>query len=328
VTFCLAELVGQVVGHLYRPQPLAVTREEVAASDRFVLVFGNSRTEAGLDLHRLTRALSADGVTVRARAFSGGGWDSVHFYQLALLNRDLLRGPRDAVIIEVSPLSANDADSSNRLNVIRADAAVQVAMLPGTPVETRLAVLVGGLNPLYRYRLSIHSVIIRPVLDRAAGVLARWLKAVGIVGLPRTRPAFEIVTVPGRDFLVAEVRGDRAAFRAASRIAKRDAIEGVSYGGFKLAALRRAVSSLRERGIRVYLVETPGSTWFTGELRRSAVWRRYRVAMSVLAHETGATFLADWPASLSDDDKFWDDEHMVVSAAEEFTDALAGVLKR
>ena len=324
---CLATLVGYLAGRFYRPQPLAVTREEVSASDRLIVVFGNSRTEAGLDPTRLTRALSADGTTVRARVFSGGGWDSLHFYQLALLNRDLLRVSRDAVIIEVSPLSANDADSGNRLNVIRTDAAVQVAMLPGAPLETRLTVLLGGVNTLYRYRLLIHARVIEPMLDRAAAALGRRFEAVGIVGPPRTRPAFELVTAPGRDFVVAEVRGDRAAFRAASRTAKREAIARVTYGGFKLEALRRAVMTLRERGIRVYLVQVPVSTWLADELHRAAVWPRYHASMTALARETGATFLSGWSVRLSDDGKFWDDEHMVASATEEFTDALADALR-
>lgn len=327
IVLALPLALGHVVGRLYAPQPLAPSAAEVAASDHFVVVFGNSRTEAALDSRRLARALTGDGSTVRAREYAGGGWDAVHFYQLALLNRDVLRPGRDAVVIEVSPLSANDNLPGNRLGVIRGGAAMQIAALPGAPVETRLDVLVGAVAGLYRYRVSIQSTVIAPAISRVVDPVVRGLARLGFVRPPRNRPPFELVTAPGRDFVIQEVRGDRAAFIAASRERKRAIVTRLAYGGFKLEALRRAVTTLRARGITVYLVNVPVSAWLEGELDAVGAAGRFRTETEALARASGARFLRQWPRDLSADDRFWDEEHMVASAADRFTDALAGIIR-
>ena len=323
----LALVAGHVAGRFYAPQPLAPTAAELRGADHFVTIFGNSRTEAGLDPERLARGMSDATVVTRARAFTGGGWDAIHFYQLALVHRGVLRPGRDAVLIEVSPLSANDALTANRLGVIRAESAWQVAALPGAPVETRLDVVLGALAPLYRYRVSIQSGIVGPALGRLADGVARVLAPWGLVSAGHRAERFELVTYPGREFVIKEVRGDRQAFTEASRRRKRATVAGVTYGGFKLEALRRAVTALRERGIAVYLLHVPVSAWLSAELDAAGVGSRFREETRALASATGARLLSDWPAELSAESRFWDDEHMVADAAETFTAAVATALR-
>ena len=87
--------------------------------------------------------------------YSGGGWDSIHYYMLALLSRDRLRSRREGVIIEVSPFSLNDAETDNRINAVRPEVALTLADVPGEPIEDRLKILVGAVGGLYRYRQQI-----------------------------------------------------------------------------------------------------------------------------------------------------------------------------
>src|SRR5262245_13269689 len=97
--------LGHLAGRAYAPQPLSPSPEEVAASDHFVLILGNSYFASGIDPEALSRSLSRPGVSIQARAFEGGGWDAIHYYMLALLAEGALRPGRDAALLEVSAFS-------------------------------------------------------------------------------------------------------------------------------------------------------------------------------------------------------------------------------
>src|SRR5215813_3630266 len=141
LTLAAAIAVGHLIGAKYNPQRLAPTVADVSASDRFIVLFGNSRLETAVDIRQLAVGLGGDNARLGISMFSGGGWDSIHYYQLALLSKDVLRPGRDTVLIETSPLSMDDANIGNRLGVIRPTAALEVAAVPGTPLEDRLEVL-------------------------------------------------------------------------------------------------------------------------------------------------------------------------------------------
>jgi hypothetical protein len=97
-------------------------------------------------------------------------------------------------------------------------------------------------------------------------------------------------------------------------------------GGFKIRALERAVGALRAHDIEVYLVEIPTSRWFTEAVSRSPGGIVYRQVLPRIAEANGAKFLNAWPDSFRDEDRFWDDTHMLASSTAAFTDALAEVL--
>jgi hypothetical protein len=316
----LALGAGHVAGRLHALQPLAPTAAELSAAGHLVVLFGNSRFEAGILPEPLAAAL---GPEVRARAFTGGGWDAVHYLMLAILSRDLLRPERDAVVIEVSPMSLNDFDSANRLGTVRPEAARAVAALPGAPVELRLDVLTGALAGLYRYRVSLQSIALAPQLDRLAATVGGELERFGLLGAPPEAPPFTLVTAPGRNFVIQEIKGDRSRFDSANRRLQQAQLATLQVGGFKLAALDRAVAMLRERRLPVFLVETPTSPWLSQKLDAAPAGPRYHTALRALAERRGALLLDAWPAPLTDDERFWDGMHMVAGASRDFTAALA-----
>jgi hypothetical protein len=320
LAFGTAGAVGHFAGKLYRPHPLTPPPERIARSDRFVLLFGNSRFRASIDPARLASELSVES-TCDAALFTGGGWDALHYYMLALLARDQLRPGQDAVVIEVSPLSLNDAQSNNRLGAIRPEVGFRVAGLPGEPLETRLNILLGTVVGLYRYRGSIQHGPLRRVLSDWADSLARPLARVGLLGPPRGEPSFRLVPNRTGDGIEA-IRGDREAFQAANRSLLEAGLRTYRIGGFKQRALERAVTALREKDVAVYLVCVPLSRWAEDGIDESPVSEPFRQAMASLAARTGASFLEDWGERFHDEGNFWDDTHMTPQVKPRFTDAL------
>ena len=316
--------VSRGAGLAYRPRPLAPSRDLIASCDHFVALFGNSQFEAAIDSQGLAATLEKPTASVRAQMFTGGGWHALHYYMLALLARDGLRRNRDAVVIEVSPTSLNDADQ--RPVNVRPEVARQVAGVPGIPVEMQLDVLFGALSPLYRYRLSLRAAVgtaLLAPLNRSTSVL----EALGLVGVPQLVPQFSVVTAPGRNFVIQDVLGDRSAFRRVAREKAAESLGRMRIGGFKMAALELAVRALREREIAVVLVVTPTAGWFEDLVPKgSSVVIRNRLGQ--LAKSTGATLLFRWPDALHDDSRFWDGHHMLATATQGFTDELARQLRQ
>jgi hypothetical protein len=314
---------GRVIGNAYHPRALTVQTAEVEAADHFIVLLGNSRFAAGIDPQRLGSRLSRPGMTVRTHMFEGGGWDALHYYMLAMLSGDVLRRDRDAVVIEVSPGSIDDGGSANRLGVLRPETAVAIARLPGEPTETRLEVLCGAVAGLYRYRVSLQGVVIGPRLETMAQRLVGPLGRAGLIGEPRQAAPFQLVLAPGRNSVIEDVKGDRAALQAATRRAFETGLPKWRGGGYRLEALRRAVLLLEQRGVRVVLVETPTSAWAEARLAESATGQKYLQLVRGLPDTTGSLLMRDWPASLHEDARFWEDTHMVSTATADFTDALA-----
>lgn len=313
--------VSRAAGLAYRPKPLAAEPAVVASRDHHVTVFGNSLFEAAIDPRRLAAQLDGPTATAGTTMFAGGGWDAMHYYMLALLARDTLRPGRDAVIIDVSMVSLNDAES--RFLSVRPEAATAVAAVPGTPVEIRLDVLFGAVSPLYRYRMAIRQVMngfVGQRLERLQGSLER----LSVVGRPRRILPYQVVTEPDRNFVIKEVTGDQVAFARAAREKALRAAHNLEVGGYKLAALTRAVGVLRARGIAVVLVSTPASGWYEALFEgRPALHRQ----IEQIAADSGAIHLHRWPPALHDSGRFWDGHHMVASATADFTDELARQLR-
>lgn len=309
--------IGRFAGHLYRPQSLTPDTAAVESAAHDLALFGNSRFEAGIDAARLAERLSRPGAPVHAQLFDGGGWDALHYYMLALLARGVLRPGRDAVIVEVSAASLDDAQPANRLGTLRPEVARELAALPGEPLETRLDILCGAAAGLYRYRNSIQAIAIGTRLERAAQMVAARLPS--LFGEPAAQPAYRLIVAPGRNFVMERVEGDAGALLAASRRQSEAAAATVRVGGFKLAALRRAVHALRSRGLAVMLVETPTSDW----MESLTAHGDYRPLVRALADSEGAVLAADWPPAFHAQTRFWDDSHMVSAATADFTDALA-----
>ena len=187
-------------------------------SENFWLIFGNSRFEAGINSDLLAATLSQSlGVKVKAQNVSGGGWDSIHYYMLALLSRDRLRSGRDGVIIEVSPFSLNDAETDNRINAVRPEVALTLADVPGEPIEDRLKILVGAVGGLYRSPADSGSDALSPPerLVNASWSTARKNRSRENSAEPNT--FFQLVFAPGREFVVQDILGDRAALRASDQ---------------------------------------------------------------------------------------------------------------
>ena len=307
---------------LYHPRPLAPDPGAVASSDHFLAIFGNSHFEAGIDPNALAVNLSATPGSVKAQMFDGGGWDALHYYMLALLARDVLRPEKDVVVIEVSPTSLNDSQTSNRLGVIRPETATAIARVAGMPTETRLDVLFGSVATLYRYRTSFQSAL-QLRLEGIAQRGAAWLGRLGLLGAPPHAPPFELKIAPGRDFVIEQVLGDRAAFLQASKLKAENFVSSLHTGGFKLAALEQAIRVLRERNIAVVLVEPPESNWYEATLLAGPFGVRHRDLVRGIADRTGATYLSEWRPALRENELFWDGVHMVATATPGFTSALA-----
>jgi hypothetical protein len=325
IAITITLVLGHAIGLLYRPQPLSPTRSEIAAADQVLVTFGNSRFYSSIDSDQLAKQLTRPGDTVKVIQYSGGGWDSLHYYMLALLAKDVLRPGRDVVLIEVSPLSEDDRDSANKLGVIRPSVARQVAEIPGLPLESRLDILLGAVAGLYRYRGSIQGDILGPRLDHLADMVGRILERGRLKGPAVHPPPFKVITVPGRNYVVKEVQGDVEAFRSASREATLANLQALRFGGFKFAALQSSVKVLREHNLAVYLVQTPTSRWLRDHLNRSAAGLLYRKEMPDVAKRTGAILLDNWPDTAYEQYRFRDDMHMFagVNGIEYFTGLLA-----
>jgi hypothetical protein len=314
--------LGALAGQFYQPKPLSPSRAEIESRPHWLLLFGNSRIAAAVD----ERALSAQlGEGVTARAYTGGGWDALHYLMLALLSESVLRPGQDAVLIEVSPLSLNDHAPESRLGVIRPETSWTIATLSGAPLEARLDILLGAVAPLYRYRPSVQSAL-ENKLRQAAKRLMSALEGLGWVSPSATEPAYELVTDPERDYVIREVRGDAEALRRAARESFGRELSGLSFGGYKRAALALAVSRLRARGVAVYLVEVPVSEWLAKELAAAPGRARYEEFLRELSGG-GAVLLRGWDASLQAPALFFDEMHMMAQATEGFTRALASALK-
>lgn len=326
VTFAVVFGGGMATGAVYHPRPLAPDPSHLVGSEHMVVLFGNSRFEAGVNPARLAAALSKPGHRVDVQLFSGGGWDALHYYQLALLARDVLRPGRDVAVIEVAADSVNDQASGNRLGVLRPEVARWLATLPGEPLETRLDI-VAGFASLYRYRTSLQSVLLARWLERVAAAVGGALSPAGLLGPPPREQPYRLVLAPGEQTLIQDVAGDQEACRMAMRRALTHRLQGLRVGGFKWAALERAIALLRDRGIAVVLVQTPISDWMRDWFSHTEGGPEFEVRLTELERR-GVLVERRWPTSMSAPDRFWDDTHMKAStAAVAFTDALAARLQ-
>jgi hypothetical protein len=313
ITLALAALFGR----LHRPQPLSPAPAEVAAVEREVVGLGNSHFEAAIDPDAVTRAFATHGERVTWHQYTGGGWNALQYLMLAQLAGDVLRPGRDLVLIDASPVALNEAEEDDHLGTIRPDAAWSVARLPGLPMESRLDVLLGALSPLYRYRTALQAAFwahLEPLVARRAP--ARLVRP------SAAPPPFTLVTDPGRNFVIREVRGDREQFRAQHRRWLDRWIARARFGGYKREALIRAVAGLRARGIDVVLVETPTSGWFRARFDASEAGVAYRAALTAVAQAAAGRLLDHWPARFDEDDRYWDDYHLASTQAADFDAVL------
>lgn len=321
ITFATTFGLAALAGRYYHPQSLTPDSRRVAASDHLVALLGNSRFEAGIDLALLAQTLSRPGQRVDVELFSGGGWDALHYYQLALLARDVLRPGRDVVVMEIAADDVNDDNAGNRLGSLRPEVARAMLALPDEPLETRLDIG-AGLAALYRYRGSIQGIVLAPRLERWATRIGGLLAQLGLVGLPPREPPFHLVMAPGSLTRIEQVEGDQNACRLAMRRVYTGHLDGLKVGGFKWSAIERAVQALRERGIAVVLVQTPMSQWMRDWLARTPGGASFTACMGRL-RAGGVTIEDQWPPAMNAADRFWDDTHMNVAAGVEFTRALA-----
>jgi hypothetical protein len=312
---------GQLVGRLHRPRPLVPDAAQVQATPRLVLLIGNSRFEAGIDPARLEAGLG-DGTRVR---FAGAlGWDSLHYHGVAAQAAAVLRPGRDVVLMEVSPLSLDDS-TPNRLGAVARSSALELAALPGAPLETRLTLLLGLATPLYRFRVPLWRAGLQPRLERATARLVPGLARLGLIGPPRRQLPWVIKEGPGQVAEVLSRDGDRQHLLQQMRPPLLATLAGLRVGGHKMEALRRAVGRLTARGLRVVLVETPVSSWLRQRMM-GPPHLAYRRGLAAIAAETGASEWRDWPAELGAQPNFFDDTHLVEPGRVAFTRALAARL--
>lgn len=325
VTIAVTLALGNVTLLVHHSDTLVPSRSNLTTADHLVVAFGNSRFYSNIDFDELGQQLSKPGNDVKVIDSTSGGWDSLHFYMLALLYKDVLMPGRDAVLIEVSPLSEDDNESANYLDAIRPSAAWRVAELPGMPLESRLDLLLGSVVDLYRFRGRIQYFKLAPRLAHATERLGGVLQRVGLEGPPVYSPTFKEITVPGRKYVVKEIQGDVDALRNQDRQYVLTNLQTLRFGGFKFAALERAVGVLRERNIAVYLVQTPTSRWLREQLNRTPSGIRFNQQVPELARRTGAVLLNDWPDTSFDQYRFSDDMHMFFGAngMDYFTSRLA-----
>jgi hypothetical protein len=314
ITIAVTLALGHAATHFHHPQPLGLSVSDVSAADHLLVAFGNSRFYSNIDFDILAKGLSTPRDTVKAIDLTGGQWDSLHFYMLALLTKDMLRPGRDAVLIEVSPLSENDNELANHLGAIRPSVALRVAEVPGTPIETRLDILLGASADLYRYRGSIQYELILPKLDHVADRAGTILNHVGLEGPPIYTPPFSETPAPMRKFVVKEIQGDVNAYLENSRDYLLPKIQTLQFGGFKFAALERAVRAIRDRNIAVYLVQTPTSRWLREQLNQTKGGHRFLQEIPQLAARTGAVLLDKWPETAFDQNRYSDDMHLFFGA--------------
>jgi hypothetical protein len=109
----------------------------------------------------------------------------------------------------------------------------------------------GAVADLYRYRGRIQYHELAPRLGHVADLLGAVLQRVGLEGPPLYSPTFKETTVPGRKYVVKEIQGDVDAFRNDRREDMLTTLQAARFGGYKFAALERAVRVLRERNIPV-----------------------------------------------------------------------------
>jgi hypothetical protein len=324
----LALGAGHVIGDLYQPKlQVAPTTYDLIDSDEFVAAFGNSRFYSDISADQLATLLTTPQRKVKVEQYVGPGWDTMQYYMQALMASLVLRPGRDIVLIETSPLSENDGDENNGLGEIRPEVALKVAEVPQTPLEVRLSVLLGGISQLYRYRLSAQATLMVPLWESVARHIGSWLHIEGPAVSP---PRFEIITEPGRYFVVKEIRGDANQFREASRVAVTRELKGLRFGGYKLAALEEAVGVLRARGITVVLVETPLSDWLMPRLNATPAGTQFRRELPRVASETDAIPLDQWPPEATAQANFRDDMHMFAGdpGRQRFTRLLAEELEQ
>jgi hypothetical protein len=325
ITIAATLALGNATLLVHHPDTPIPSRSDLTTADHLVVAFGNSRFYSNIDFDELGKQLSKPGNDVAAIDYTSGGWDSLHFYMLALLYKDVLIPGRDAVLIEVSPLSENDNESANYLDAIRPSAAWRVAELPGMPLESRLDLLLGSVADLYRFRGRIQYFKLAPRLGHMADLLGSVLQRAGLEGPPVYSPTFKEITVPGRKYVVKEIQGDVDAHRNQDRTYVLTNLQALRFGGFKFAALERAVGVLRERNIAVYLVQTPTSRWLREQVNCTPSGIRFNQQVPELARRTGAVLLNDWPATSFDQYRFSDDMHMFFGAngMDYFTSQLA-----
>lgn len=323
-----ALVIGHFAGKKYRPQSLQVAAAEVSNADRALLVFGNSRTEASINAERLSELLLPASRAHRqplVRAYSGGGWDSLHYFMLSLLNAPQLRAGRDVVLIESSPLSTDDSITEARLGAIRPEVVKQLLELPGVPIELRLTVLTGAISGTFRYRETIQSMIIEPRLLKIASTLELPIRRVGLIG-PDIPPAYRLITEANRNFVVERIEGDQNVLREEARSKQLKIVSRLRFGGYKWAAFEAAVKALRARNIDVFLLEVPVSAWLQERLEAAGVAEKHRIASDRLCMTTGCRRLAGWDDFFKNPEHYWDESHMTGGTTSSFTAAVANRL--
>lgn len=311
VLISLTVLGARLIGRAYQPSPLSVGRAQLDKSPNLLVMFGNSRSKAAFDLALLERELG-----VGAVLFSGGGWHPIHYYQLALLNAPLLRPGRDCVVLDVSLLSFQGGSPPERLGVIRPDTVLSIASLPGLPAESRLDMLFGSTNNVYRYRSQIQGQLLEPRLTRAAEATASLLEKFGLEGPAPTTPRFRFVLDPSRDFVMKEIQGDLAAFQEAAREKLKQSLASFEVAPYHKVAAEKTVEELRRHKIDVVLVSVPLGRWVTDRLSAKTTWRQHQAWLDELARREGVKILRDWPEELLDERNFYDGHHLFGHATE------------
>jgi hypothetical protein len=325
-TATLVVLVAQVAGaHSPRP-PLVPPHLETATAPRRLIAFGNSYIAAAISPAALTQALAARGLQVTLHQLTGGGWNALHYVVLARLVEDTLRPRRDVVLLDVSPHALDDAEPDAHLDVIPPASAWTVATLPSAPTEVRLDLLLDALAPLYRHRLLWQARAWTRLGARATAAVACAALPAALVRPPATAPPFMLVTDPQLDFVVREIRGDRAAFREQNRRWLRDWMAHARFGGYKREALEQAIAGLSERGIQIVLLATPRSRWFDEEFEKTTAGQSYQATVASLARRAGGRLLDRWDARFGDEDATWDDYHLTPTTSAAFDEAVAEAL--
>lgn len=294
----------------------------LVAGDHCIYTFGNSRFRAAIDEEKLAALLSQPGDVVGVHQFTGNSWDSIHYYTLSLLSKDILRPGRDVVLIELSPISLDDTVELNRLDAIPPQASIPVALLPHESLEMRLEVLFAATSAAFRSRIAFHRGWIHDGATSRVEGLQKILQSFGLQR-PMTRGGpIQVSPDVSNDLQLNEQW--RRAFRHSLELETKS----MHFGGLKLTALRLAVQTLRSRNIPVYLVQTPTSPWYHDQLRTNPANLSFRHTMPEVAKTSGSELILDWPAEAYDATHFGDDVHMLrgPQGAEYFTRLLASEL--
>lgn len=309
---CLSvTLCANIIGRAYHPSPLNIQSNQFDKFPNILVIFGNSRIEAAFDLRRLEQELG-----VSAHLFCGGGWHPMHYYQLALLNAASLRPGRDSVVMDVSLLSFQGGSPPERLGVIRSETALPIASLQGLPAESRLDILFGSTNNVYRYRLQIQEQQLEPRLTKAAKTTGDFLEKLGLEGPAPTTPKYRFITEPNRNFVMKEIQGDLAAFKASAHESLKKRLTNFQIAPYHKDAAERSVEELRSRKIDVVLVSVPLGRWATDRLSMEESWHKHQAWLDDLAQRTGARLIHEWPEDLLDEKNFYDGHHLFSHATE------------